>query len=151
MVNVSTRNSPIGSFFLGPFTTALEATEVATEVRVPAPGARSGGAYLKLERKVGDWATVGVAVALTMSNGSIGRAGIGLTGVGLKNLQATDAEQSLAGAEPTDDAFAEAGRKAAAIASPVSDVRGPEEYKRHMIEVYVRRGLARARDDATAA
>jgi carbon-monoxide dehydrogenase medium subunit len=86
-----------------------------------------------------------------MSNGSIGRAGIGLTGVGLKNLQATDAEQSLAGAEPTEDAFAEAGRKAAAIASPVSDVRGPEEYKRHMIEVYVRRGLAQARDDATAA
>jgi carbon-monoxide dehydrogenase medium subunit len=142
---------PIGEFLVDTFTTSAEPDELVTEIRVPTPPPRSGGTYLKLERKVGDWATVGVAVALTMSNGSIGRAGIGLTGVGLKNLQATDAEQSLAGAEPTDDAFAEAGRKAAAIASPVSDVRGPEEYKRHMIEVYVRRGLAQARDDATAA
>ncbi len=142
---------PIGEFLVDTFTTSAEPDELVTEITVPTPPPRSGGTYLKLERKVGDWATVGVAVALSMSNGSIGRAGIGLTGVGLKNLQATDAEQSLAGAEPTDEAFAEAGRKAAAIASPVSDVRGPEEYKRHMIEVYVRRGLAQARDDATAA
>ena len=85
-----------------------------------------------------------------MSNGSIGRAGIALTGVGLKNLDAADAAAGLAGAEPTDEAFADAGRKAAAIASPVSDVRGPEAYKRHMIEVYVRRGLAQAREAAAA-
>jgi len=142
---------PIGEFLVDTFTTSAEPDELLTEIRVPTPPPRSGGTYLKLERKVGDWATVGVAVALTLSNGSIGRAGIALTGVGLKNLQATDAEQALAGAEPTDEAFAEAGRMAAAIASPVSDVRGPEEYKRHMIEVYVRRGLAQARDDATAA
>ncbi|HEX3299705.1 MAG TPA: xanthine dehydrogenase family protein subunit M [Actinomycetota bacterium] len=154
VVLTSTRGErvvPIGEFLVDTFTTSAEPDELVTEIRVPTPPPRSGGTYLKLERKVGDWATVGVAVALTMSNGSIGRAGIGLTGVGLKNLQATDAEQSLAGAEPTDEAFAEAGRKAAAVASPVSDVRGPEEYKRHMIEVYVRRGLAQARDDATAA
>ena len=152
VVLTSTRGDrvvPIGEFLVDTFTTSAEPDELVTEIRVPTPPPRSGGTYLKLERKVGDWATVGVAVALSMSNGSIGRAGIGLTGVGLKNLQATDAEQSLAGAEPTDEAFAEAGRKAAAIASPVSDVRGPEEYKRHMIEVYVRRGLAQARDAAT--
>jgi len=142
---------PIGEFLVDTFTTSAEPDELVTEIRVPTPPPRSGGTYLKLERKVGDWATVGVAVALSMSNGSIGRAGIGLTGVGLKNLQATDAEDVLAGAEPTEEAFAEAGRKAAAIASPVTDVRGPEEYKRHMIEVYVRRGLATAHDDATAA
>jgi carbon-monoxide dehydrogenase medium subunit len=142
---------PIGEFLVDTFTTSAEPDELVTEIRVRTPPPRSGGTYLKLERKVGDWATVGVAVALTLSNGSIGRAGIGLTGVGLKNLQATDAEQALAGAEATDEAFADAGRKAAAIASPVSDVRGPEAYKRHMIEVYVRRGLAQARDDATAA
>ena len=79
---------------------------------------------------------------------SIGRAGIGLTGVGLKNIEATDAEQALAGAEPTDEAFAEAGRMAAAARARSRDVRGPEEYKRHMIEVFVRRGLAQARDAA---
>ena len=112
---------------------------------------RSGGAYLKLERKVGDFATVGVAVAVSMSNGSIGRAGIGLTGVGLKNIQATAAEEALAGAEPGDDAFAEAGRLAAEAANPVSDVRGSADYKRHVVDVYVRRGLARAVETASAA
>jgi carbon-monoxide dehydrogenase medium subunit len=142
---------PISEFFVDTFTTSAEPDELLTEIRVPTPPPRSGGTYLKLERKVGDWATVGVAIAMTLSNGSIGRAGIGLTGVGLKNLEGVEAEQMLAGSEPTDEAFAEAGRMAAAIASPVSDVRGPEEYKRHMIEVYVRRGLAHARETAGAA
>jgi aerobic carbon-monoxide dehydrogenase medium subunit len=142
---------PIGEFLVDTFTTSAEPDELLTEIRVPTPPPRSGGTYLKLERKVGDWATVAVAVALTLSNGSIGRAGIGLTGVGLKNIEASDAEQALAGAEPTDEAFADAGRKAAAVATPVTDVRGPEDYKRHMIEVYVRRGLAQARDAANAA
>jgi carbon-monoxide dehydrogenase medium subunit len=145
------RAVPIGEFLVDTFTTSAEPDELLTQIRVPTPGARSGGTYLKLERKIGDWATVGVAVALTMGNGTIGRAGLGLTGVGLKNLEPTEAERSLAGAEPTDEAFAEAGRLAAAAASPVSDVRGPQEYKRHMIEVFVRRGLAQARDAATAA
>lgn len=144
------RELAMADFLVDAFTSAVEPGELLTEVRVPAPGPRSGGTYLKLERKVGDFATVGVAVALTLSNGSIGRAGIGLTGVGLKNIQATDAEASLAGGEPTDEAFAEAGRLAAQAANPVSDVRGSEEYKRHMVDVYVRRGLARALESARA-
>jgi len=142
---------PISEFLVDTFTTSIEPDEMLTQIRVPAAPPRSGGTYLKLERKVGDWATVGVAVSLTLSNGSIGRAGIALTGVDLKNLQATEAEASLAGAEPTDDAFEQAGRLAAAAANPVSDVRGPAEYKRHVIEVFVRRGLAQARDMAGAA
>ena len=145
------REVPISEFLVDTFTTSIEPNELLTEIRVPTPGARSGGDYLKLERKVGDWATVAVAVSLTLSNGSIGRAGIGLTGVGLKNIQATDAEAALAGAAPGDEAFAEAGRLAAAAANPVSDVRGPEEYKRHMVDVYVRRGLAHALETANAA
>jgi aerobic carbon-monoxide dehydrogenase medium subunit len=142
---------PVSEFLVDTFTTAAEPDELMTKIRVPTPPPRSGGTYLKLERKVGDWATVGVAVALTLSNGSIRRAGIALTGVGLKNLEATDADSALVGSEPTDDAFAEAGRRAAAIASPVSDVRGSEEYKRHIVEVYVRRGLVQAREAAGAA
>jgi carbon-monoxide dehydrogenase medium subunit len=145
------REVPISAFLVDTFVTSIEPNELLTEIRVPMPGKRSGGDYLKLERKVGDWATVAVAVSLTLSNGSIGRAGIGLTGVGPKNIQATEAEATLAGAAPGDEAFAEAGRLAAAAASPVSDVRGPEEYKRHMVDVYVRRGLARALETANAA
>ena len=145
------REVPISEFLVDTFTTSIQPTEILTEIRVPAAAPRSGGTYMKLERKVGDFATVGVALALTLSNGSIGRAGIAMTGVGLKNLQATDAEASLAGAAASDEAFAEAGRLAAAASNPVTDVRGPAEYKRHIVEVYVRRGLARALQMANAA
>ncbi len=145
------REVPIADFLVDTFTTSIEPTELLTEIRVSAAAPRSGGDYLKLERKVGDWATVAVAVALTLSNGSIERAGIALTGVGLTNIEAKDAETALTGAAPTDDLFAEAGRLAAAASNPVADVRGPEEYKRHMVEVYVRRGLAHALETANAA
>ena len=142
------RELPIGEFLQDTFTTALEPDEILTEVRVPEPGPRSGGAYLKMERKVGDFATVAVAVALSLSNGSIGSAGIALTAVGPKNIEATDAESILAGAEPSEEVFAEAGRLAAAAAAPVSDVRGSADYKRHIVEVFVRRGLAKALESA---
>src|SRR6266511_3378509 len=142
------RELPISEFLQDTFTTALEPDEILTEVRVPQPEPRSGGAYLKMERKVGDFATVAVAVSLVLSNGTVGRAGIALTAVGSKNIEATDAESSLTGAEPTEEAFAEAGRLAAAASDPVSDVRGSAEYKRHVVEVYVRRGLARALESA---
>ena len=145
------REVPISEFLVDIFTTTLEPDELLTEVRVPLPSAKMGGAYLKLERKVGDFATVGVAVQVEMANGTIGRGGIALTGVGSKNIHATDAEGSLAGAEPNEAAFAETGRLAAAACDPVSDVRGSSEYKRHIVEVYVRRGLARAVETARAA
>lgn len=141
---------PISDFLVDTFTTSITAGELLTQVRVPTPPQRSGGTYLKLERKVGDFATVAAAVALTLDNGTVARAGIGLTGVDSKNVHATDAEASLQGAAAGDEAFAEAGRLAAAAAHPVTDVRGTEAYKRHMIEVYVRRGLARAHEMATA-
>ena len=112
----------------------------------------SGGTYLKLERKVGDCATVGVAVALSLVERlDRPRRASGSPASGSKNIKATDAEEALAGAEPTDEAFAEAGRLAAAAASPSADVRGTAEYKRHMVEVYVRRGLARRATPRAAA
>jgi carbon-monoxide dehydrogenase medium subunit len=141
---------PIGEFLVDTFTTSIQPTEILTEVRVPTPPPRSGGTYLKLERKVGDFATVAVAVALTLQNGSVGRAGIALTGVGLRNIDAADAASSLAGSAATEDAFAEAGRLAAAASNPVTDVRGSEAYKRHVVEVFTRRGLTAAFDTASA-
>jgi carbon-monoxide dehydrogenase medium subunit len=133
------------------FTTALSSDEILTEVRIPSPGPGTGGAYLKLERKVGDFATVAVAVHVSMEDGTIGRAGIGLTAVGTKNIQPAEAESALAAKEPSEELFAEAGRLAAAACSPFADVRGSADYKRHVVEVFVRRGLTRAVGMARAA
>jgi carbon-monoxide dehydrogenase medium subunit len=145
------REVPVSDFLVDIFTTTMEPDEILTEVRVPLPAGSLGGAYLKLERKIGDFATVGVAVQVELDGGTIRRAGIGLTGVGSRNIRASEAEEALAGAEPGEDAFANAGRLAAAAADPVGDVRGSAEYKRHVVDVYVRRGLARAVETARAA
>ena len=116
------------------------------------PPLRSGGTYLKFERKVGDFATVAAAIYLTLENGSIGEAGIGLTSVGLTNLKADGRRGGARSApHPATEAWAEAGRLAAEAANPITDVRGSAEYKRHMVEVYVRRGLAAAAEMAGAA
>jgi aerobic carbon-monoxide dehydrogenase medium subunit len=139
-----TRTIPVDEFFQGPFETALEPTEILTGVRIPDPGARAGGTYLKLERKVGDFATVGVAVHVAFSNGSVDRAGIALTGVGPKNLRAEAAEQALAGQALDDGAISEAARLAAEAAEARTDVRGTEAYKRNVVRVFVERGLRKA-------
>ena len=146
--NGSERTIPIDELLQGPFTTSLEANEIITEVRVPDPGTHAGGTYLKLERKVGDFATVGVAVHVSMSNGSVGRAGIALTGVGPTNIRAEAAEQALVGHSLDDDAIAEAARLAAEAAHPRTDVRGTEEYKRNAVRVFTARGLRKAAEVA---
>ena len=135
---------------LGPFSTTLELDEVITEVRVPEPGPRSGGAYLKLERKVGDFATAAVGVQVTLDNGHIGQAGIGLTGVGATNLRGAEAEDLLRGNEPTDDVIREAAALAARAAEPQSDNRGTAEYKKNVVRVFCERGLRTAISAAQA-
>lgn len=142
------REIPIREFLKDTFQTTLRPEEILTEIRVPVSKADNGGAYLKLERKIGDYATVGVASYLEFSNGSIARAGIALTSVGLINVQATAAEQALAGQSASKELFSKAGDLAAEAANPVTDVRGSADYKRHMVKVYVQRGLA---DAASAA
>jgi carbon-monoxide dehydrogenase medium subunit len=139
-----TRTIPLRELFQGPFVTSLEPTEIITEVRVPDPGPAAGGTYLKLERKVGDFATVGVAVHLSMDDGRVGRAGIALTAVGPTNLRATAAEEALAGRELTDEAVREAARLAAEAAQPYSDTRGSADYKRTVVRVFTERGLRAA-------
>ncbi|MFM8944039.1 MAG: FAD binding domain-containing protein [Actinomycetota bacterium] len=138
------REIPIREFLKDTFTTTLAPNEILVEIRVPKAGAKSGGTYLKLERKIGDYATVGVASFLSLDGGIIGRAGLGLTSVGLINVQATAAEQALVGQAPSKELFAKAGDLAAEVARPVSDVRGTADYKRHMVKVYTQRGLAAA-------
>lgn len=131
-------------FFQGPFTTALRADEIVTEIRIPLPSGKAGGAYNKLERKVGDFATVAVAVHVELSGGKIAKAGIGLTAVGETNIKATAAEQALVGHEPTDELIAEAARLASEAAHPKDDIRGTAAYKKDVVRVYVQRGLKTA-------
>jgi carbon-monoxide dehydrogenase medium subunit len=138
------RTIPVKSLIVDTFTTSLEPAEIITEVRIPKSGGRSGGTYLKLERKVGDFATVGVAVQLALDDGKVDRAGIALTAVGSKNLEAEAAQGVLAGEQPSEDAFREAARLAAEAADPVSDVRGSADYKRAVVRAFVTRGLDRA-------
>jgi carbon-monoxide dehydrogenase medium subunit len=141
------RSIAAADFFQGPFTTALAVDEVLTEIRIPV-AARAAGTYLKLERKIGDFATVGVAVQVELSNGSIGRAGIGLTSVGARNLKATAAEDALRGQPPTDQVIADAARLAADAAEPKDDVRGSAAYKKDIVRVFVQRGLRAAINQA---
>ena len=136
------RVTPIGDFLVDMFTTALEPTELLTEVRVPRY-TRGGGNYQKLERKVGDYATVGVATHLELGDGgAISNAGIALTSVYTHNLKVEAAEQLLVGNSPSNELFAEAAGVAAAACDPASDVRGSAEYKRNVVRVFTERGLA---------
>ena len=135
-------------FFDSPFTTILQPDELLVEIRVPLAGGRPFGAYYKLERKIGDFATVGVAVALDIDNGVVKKAGIGLTAVGPTNLEARAASEMLAGRSLDEHTIQEAARLAAHAAEPNSDLRGSADYKRDVVRVYVQRALRAARGDA---
>jgi len=143
------RRLPIESFFTGPFATALKADEILTEIRVPVPAAKSAGAYLKMERKVGDFATAAVAVQITLdANDVCSRIGIGLTNVGLTPIKAGKAEGALRGQRLDDKAIKEAARLAADAAQPAADLRGPVEYKKDLVRVLTVRALHRALERA---
>jgi len=138
------RSIPVSEFMLGPFQNTLRPDEIAVEARVPVPAGRPFGVYHKLERKVGDFATVGVAVYLEQSGASVSRAGIGLTGVGPTNLRCDAAAQALVGRSLDDRTIEEAARLAAETARPRTDHRGSEEYKRHLVRVFMVRALSAA-------
>jgi carbon-monoxide dehydrogenase medium subunit len=139
------RTIAIDQFFQGLFTTALAADEILTEIRIPTPPARSGGAYVKLERKVGDYATAAAAAQVTLAaNGTVERVGLALTNVGSVPIHATDAAKGLVGKKPDAAAIGDAARKAAQAASPSADRRGSVEYKREMARVLATRALTKA-------
>lgn len=136
---------PIDDFFVDTFTTSLAADEIVTEIRIPRAELQSGGAYVKFERKVGDFAIVGVAALIHLdAKGNVRAAGIGLTNVGPTAIRARRAEDALRGRAPDNEAIAAAAEAAAAEAQPVSDLRGPVEYKRDLVRVLTARSLRRA-------
>ncbi len=139
------RTIPIGDFFVDLFQTALRHDEILTEIRIPAAQPHSGGAYFKLERKVGDFATAAVAVQVTLDGGGkVASAGIGLTNVGLVPIKATQAEAALVGQRPDDAAIRQAAALAAQAAQPSADARGSEDYKRALVRTLTVRALRTA-------
>jgi carbon-monoxide dehydrogenase medium subunit len=145
------RSIPLADFVTGPFQTVLEPDEIAVEAVIPAAkGVRSGG-YLKLERRVGDFATVGVAVALETTGETVTRAGIALTGVGGSTINATEAAAALTGQPLTAESVGHAADLAAQAARPRTDHRGSAEYKRHMVATFVVRLLNRSNGTAERA
>jgi len=142
------RTIPIAEFFKGLFQTALAPDEILTEIRIPRPPAHSGGAYVKLERKVGDYATAGAAAQVTIEKGKIAAAGIGLTNAGPVPVKAVKAEAFLKGKAPDEETLAEAAVLASQAGSPNADWRGSEEYKIEMARVLTGRALARAAERA---
>jgi carbon-monoxide dehydrogenase medium subunit len=136
---------PIDQFFKGPFETALARDEILTEIRIPAPKPRSGGAYMKVERKVGDFATAAVAAQVTLgADGNCESVGIGLTNVGLTPIMAAKAEEALRGKKPDDANIRAAAQLAADAAQPSGDQRGSEEYKRSLVKTLAVRALRKA-------
>ena len=137
-----TREIKIDDFFPDFFTTALSEDEILTEIRIPTPPSASGGAYLKIERKVGDYAAAAVACQLNIdSSGSIENIGLGLTNVGSTPIRASSAEELLKGKKPDENMLAEAGRLAAADSEPMEDLRGSAEYKRALVNELTQRAI----------
>jgi carbon-monoxide dehydrogenase medium subunit len=139
-----TRTIPIDSFFVDLFTNSLREGELLTEIRIPKPGAHGGGAYVKLERKVGDYAISAVAVQLTMDGDQCVAARIGLTNVNPVPMRAKNAEQALIGKRVTDDVIQAAGAAAAAECDPSPDLRGSVDYKRDITRVLTKRAIRTA-------
>ena len=142
---------PARGFFIDSFQTGIEPTEVLTEVRIPRTFERSAGAYRKLERRAGDFATVGVAVKLKVDGDTISEAGIGVTAVAPAPYAATDAEALLAGQPPSEELYRRAGEAAAAMSQPAADGHGPVAYKRAMVAEITVRALRAAVDRARTA
>ncbi len=143
------RGVPIDEFFFGFYSTAVQKEEILTEIKIPIPAKGSGGAYHKLERKVGDYATAGVAVQLTMdSKGACTYIGIALTNVNATPLRAKRSEAALKGNKITDALIEQAAQMAAEDCSPSQDLRGDVEYKKAMVKVLVNRMIRKALERA---
>ncbi len=144
------RTIPIDEFFLGFFTTALEHGEILTEITIPIPAKGSGGAYLKLERKVGDYATAGTAAQITLAaDGTVSYIGLALTNVSAAPMRASRSEEILRGKVPTDELIAAAATAAAQDCDPNPDLRGSIDYKRAMVRTLTDRAIHKAIERAS--
>ena len=142
------RTIAIDDFFKGPLMTALAENEILTEIRIPSPSGKSGAAYKKLERKVGDYAIAGAAAVLHFDGDTCSKAGIALTNVGPTPVRASEAQDALVGTSVSQEDADKAGELAAAASQPVGDHRGSEEYKRAVVKVLTSRAIMQAKERA---
>ena len=140
------RTINVNELVTGPFTNVLDFDEIVVEAVIPAPQGTRAGGYLKLERRVGDFATAGVAVAVDLDGGRVARAGIGLTGVGGSTIDAREAAKALVGQALDADRIGRAADLAAEAGQPQTDHRGSADYKRHIVHTFVTRILTRVVD-----
>ena len=139
----------IDEFFYGFYATAIEENEILTEIRVPVMQGKVGNAYHKTERKVGDYATGGVAVQLVLDDsGTCTAAGIGLTNVNPTPMRAARSEEALVGTKVDAEAIAKAAQYASEDCNPSADLRGDEDYKRRIIGVLTKRMIHKALERA---
>jgi aerobic carbon-monoxide dehydrogenase medium subunit len=139
------REVAMDDFHLGAYETAVGPAEILVEVRVDLPsGASAGSAYEKVERRVGDWAVVAAGAALTLDGETITQAGIGLAAAGATHFRAAGAEAALVGSHADEASFVNAARLASEECNPPADQRGPEDYKRHLVDELTKRALRRA-------
>jgi aerobic carbon-monoxide dehydrogenase medium subunit len=143
------REVAMDEFHRGPYETAVGDAEMLIEVRVPVRD-HHGSAYEKVKRRTGDWATAASGTALWLDGSNVVAAGIALSAVNPHSVRSARAEQAVVGRPPSEEAFAEAGRLAAEDSDPVSDLRGPAEYKRHLARELTHRALRRAAERALA-
>ena len=148
MLSGGERTISVDEFFVGPLMTALEENEILTAIKIPTPEGKSGASYLKLERKVGDYAIAGVAAALHFDGETCSKAGIGLTNVGPTPVRASEAQNALVGTTVSQEDADNAGEMAAAASQPVGDHRGSEDYKRAMVRTLTSRAIMQAKKRA---
>jgi carbon-monoxide dehydrogenase medium subunit len=141
------RDVPIEAFYLGPYTTVLEAGEIVTEIRLPRAVGHS--AYLKVERRAGDWSAAALGFTCDLEGSTLRNVRIGMCAVGQTTLRAQNAEAILEGAAPDDALLKRAGEAAAAESDPTADARGSVEFKRGLIKTLLARAVRRALDPNT--
>ncbi|VBA45961.1 Carbon monoxide dehydrogenase medium chain [Mycobacterium attenuatum] len=125
------REIAIDDFLAGPYETTLAPNEILVEVRIPVR-LNTSSAYAKVERRVGDWAVTAAGSSITLDGDTIAAVRVGLTAVNPNRTALAELSEALVGRLATEEVFADAGRRAGQACDPVTDIRGTEEYKRHL-------------------
>ncbi len=142
--NSGERDLDLDSFFVDMLTTALQEKEIIREVRLRAQPQGAGAAYQKFDQPASHYALTGVCAVVTVQNGSIASARIGVTGVGPKAYRPTAVEQALTGKPVEEEAIKQAVQTVADGIDVQGDIHASPEYRAHLARVLTRRAVLEA-------